>query len=97
MLCILQPAYEKNFILGVESAVPPLKHYIETTFPGSLLKDEHQGYIHYQLKTDQSWAQLFGIMERAKQQYNIEDYSISQTTLEQVFLNFTRAQREAED
>ncbi|XP_066910613.1 phospholipid-transporting ATPase ABCA3-like [Clytia hemisphaerica] len=83
--------------VGVESAIPPLKHYIETTFPGSLLKDEHQGYIHYQLKTDQSWAQLFGIMERAKQQYNIEDYSVSQTTLEQVFLNFTRAQREAED
>ena len=31
-------------------------------------------------------------MERAKVRYNIEDYSVSQTTLEQVFLNFARAQ-----
>ena len=73
------------------------KTFIETTFPGSLLKDEHQGYLHYQLKTEESWGRLFGLMERAKQDYNIEDYSISQTTLEQVFLNFTRAQRESGD
>jgi len=88
-----------GLFLGEDKAIPALKQYIETTFPGSLLKDEHQGYIHYQLKAgeDKTWANLFGIMERAKQQYNIEDYSISQTTLEQVFLNFTRAQREAED
>ena len=70
---------------------------MERTFPGSLLKDEHQGYVHYQLKTEEKWSKLFGIMERAKQEYNVEDYSISQTTLEQVFLNFTREQREGED
>ena len=75
-----------------------LKQFIEQNFRGSTLKDEHQGYVHYQL-TDRSktWANLFGCMEKAKQEYNIEDYSISQTTLEQVFLNFTRSQREVED
>lgn len=75
-----------------------LKHFIEQTFRGSILKDEHQSYVHYQL-TDRSktWANLFGYMEKAKHEYNIEDYSISQTTLEQVFLNFTRSQREVED
>ena len=76
----------------------PLKEFIESNFPGSTLKDEHQGYMHYQLKAEgKTWANLFGIMEGAKEVYNIEDYSISQTTLEQVFLNFTRAQRESED
>jgi len=50
--------------------------------------------MHYQLKAEnKTWANLFGVMERAKVKYNIEDYSISQTTLEQVFLNFTRNQR----
>ena len=85
------------FTGGFELDTTSLKNFIESTFPGSLLKDEHQGYVHYQLKTEEKWSKLFGIMERAKEQYNVEDYSISQTTLEQVFLNFTREQREGED
>lgn len=31
-------------------------------------------------------------MEQAKQQFKIEDYSLSQTTLEQVFLSFMQSQ-----
>lgn len=31
---------------------------------------------------------VFGVLEKAKEEYNLEDYSISQTTLEQVFLTF---------
>jgi len=31
-------------------------------------------------------------MERAKKEYDIDDYSVSQTSLEQVFINFARAQ-----
>lgn len=37
---------------------------------------------------------MFGLMEVAKQTLHIEDYSISQTSLEQVFLSFTKFQRE---
>ena len=40
--------------------------------------------------------QVFGLMERHKEQLFIEDYSVSQTTLEQVFINFARAQRPPE-
>lgn len=31
---------------------------------------------------------MFGILEKAKEDYDLEDYSISQITLEQVFLTF---------
>lgn len=31
---------------------------------------------------------VFGILEKAKEQYDLEDYAISQITLEQVFLSF---------
>ncbi|CAH4032669.1 unnamed protein product [Pieris brassicae] len=44
-------------------------------------------YIHDQ---ELLWWQLFDKMEEAKSLYPIEDYSVSQTTLEQVFLQFTR-------
>lgn len=37
---------------------------------------------------------MFGRMENAKKTLNIEDYSFSQTSLEQVFLSFTKYQRE---
>lgn len=78
---------------GSEPDVLPLMDFIDRTFPQSVLKDVHQGMLHYHLTSHVlSWANIFGIMERAKDRYNIEDYSVSQTTLEQVFLNFARAQ-----
>ena len=78
--------------------ITPLKEFIEGSFPGSVLKDEHQGMVHYHIyDTTVTWAQLFGTIERVKLKFNIEDYSVSQTTLEQVFLNFARGQRAEEE
>ncbi|XP_070562934.1 phospholipid-transporting ATPase ABCA3-like [Ptychodera flava] len=78
-----------------EPDLTPIKQFIEGTFPGSKLKDEHQGMVHYHITdTTLTWAEIFGKMERAKTKYNIEDYSVSQTTLEQVFINFARSQRD---
>ena len=68
--------------------------FIENAFPGSVLKDIHQGYLHYQIPAyGVTWATLFGTMENNRKAFHIEDYSVSQTTLEQVFINFARAQR----
>lgn len=69
------------------------KNFIESTFPGSELKDEHQGMVHYHL-TDKTltWAQVFGTLEAAKEKYHIEDYCVSQISLEQVFLSFAQFQ-----
>jgi hypothetical protein len=36
-------------------------------------------------------------METAKQQFRLEAYSVGQTSLEQVFLNFTKAQVNSDD
>lgn len=65
---------------------------------GSSLKDQHQTMVHYHIpKASMTWAELFSQMERAKLEYHLEDYSIGQTTLEQVFLNFTKAQIDTEN
>ncbi|XP_023666396.2 phospholipid-transporting ATPase ABCA3 [Paramormyrops kingsleyae] len=73
------------------------KDFIESTFPGSMLKDEHQGMVHYHL-TDKTltWAQVFGTLEAAKEKYRLEDYCVSQISLEQVFLSFAQFQHCAE-
>jgi ATP-binding cassette subfamily A (ABC1) protein 3 len=39
---------------------------------------------------------MFTVMEAAKEKFNIEAYSVGQTSLEQVFLNFIKAQYNAE-
>ena len=39
------------------------------------------------------WSQIFGKLEAAKSKLNIEDYSITQSSLEQVFLQFTKKQQ----
>lgn len=82
---------------GINQNTDALREFIENTFPGSVLKDIHQGYVHYQLITEKHWPDLFGVMEEVKNELNIEDYSLSQTTLEQIFLNFTRSQRIVDD
>uniref|UniRef100_A0A8B9KPA1 ATP-binding cassette, sub-family A (ABC1), member 3b n=1 Tax=Astyanax mexicanus TaxID=7994 RepID=A0A8B9KPA1_ASTMX len=70
-----------------EMDIQLFKDFIER----SVLKDEHQGMVHYHL-TDKmlTWAQVFGTLEAAKEKYSIEDYCVSQISLEQVFLSFAQ-------
>ena len=94
LLAKVAPVRETGMLVDTR----PLKQFIEGSFPGSILKDEHEGMVHYHIRDPNvSWARIFGVIERNKLNYHIEDYSVSQTTLEQVFLNFARSQREAED
>lgn len=77
----------------IDTRTDALKNFIARNFPHHTLKDQHRGLVHYQIfGADLTWSRLFGTMERAKGDYCIEDYSVSQTTLEQVFLNFARNQ-----
>uniref|UniRef100_A0ABM5F152 Phospholipid-transporting ATPase ABCA3 n=1 Tax=Pogona vitticeps TaxID=103695 RepID=A0ABM5F152_9SAUR len=81
-----------------EENLPAFKTFVEKTFPGSVLKHEHQGMVHYHLTNKNlSWAQVFGVLEKAKEKYCVEDYSVSQISLEQVFMSFTRFQHYTED
>uniref|UniRef100_V5I8B4 ATP-binding cassette sub-family A member 3 n=1 Tax=Anoplophora glabripennis TaxID=217634 RepID=V5I8B4_ANOGL len=72
----------------------PVEDYIKEQFPNATLREKHQELLNYYV-TDKSipWSQMFGILERAKRTHsNIEDYSLGQSSLEQVFLTFTRQQ-----
>jgi ATP-binding cassette, subfamily A (ABC1), member 3 len=61
-------------------------------------REEFQGLLTYHIGTvDLKWSKIFGIMEKAKKKYPIEDYSIGQTSLEQVFLGFAKMQKSDDD
>lgn len=70
-----------------------IKSFVFQEFPGAQLTEEYLGLLSYHVPmTSVQWSRLFGIMERAKSQLRIEDYSINQTSLEQVVLSFVRGQ-----
>ena len=72
-----------------------LHTFIKTNFKGALLLEEHVGAVTYLLPTDQlSWSFVFRLLEENKEELGIVDYSVSQTTLEQVFINFAKEQEE---
>ncbi|GAB1292623.1 ATP-binding cassette, sub-family A (ABC1), member 14 [Apodemus speciosus] len=101
LVCLGSPQHLKNKFGNIytmtikfksdtdDSVVQGLKDFIAEAFPGSDLKQENQGVLNYYIPSkDNSWGKVFGILEKAKEDYNLEDYSISQITLEQVFLTF---------
>ena len=72
-----------------------VKSVVTSKFQKCYIKDEHKDYVHFHVAdTDVTWQFLFTSMELLREQYNfIEDYSVSETTLEQVFLSFAKHQR----
>lgn len=59
--------------------------FIEKELPGSTLKEKHRNMLQYQLPSSlTSLAHIFSILAKNKDLLRIEDYSVSQTTLDQV-------------
>ena len=76
-------------VSGQDPDLRPLMAFIESTFPSAELKEKHHSMLQYQLGSSNlclAWA--FGQLEAIREEYNIEDYSISQTTLDQVRHNY---------
>uniref|UniRef100_A0AC35TFQ4 ABC transporter domain-containing protein n=1 Tax=Rhabditophanes sp. KR3021 TaxID=114890 RepID=A0AC35TFQ4_9BILA len=61
-------------------------------FPGSILKEQHAVQLNFELRKSKgvTWSFLFSELEHLVSVLHIQDYSLSQTTLEQVFLEFSR-------
>ncbi|XP_063839916.1 phospholipid-transporting ATPase ABCA3-like isoform X2 [Scylla paramamosain] len=80
------------------SRLPPemrsVQTFIKETYPKSHLREMQWGRLEYFVPAEGlTWASVFGTLERSRQHLPIEDYSVTQTTLERVFLTFTRGQR----
>ena len=62
-------------------------------FPSAELKDSHQLVLHYHISdASTKWSYIFDVMETAKRRLNLEDYNVSDTSLEQIFLSFALTQ-----
>ncbi|KAF8771560.1 ATP-binding cassette sub-family A member 3 like protein [Argiope bruennichi] len=71
-----------------------VRAFVDRTFESATLKSAHENLLLYHIpRSHLSWSEIFRLMENAKSMFNIEDYSVGETSLEQVFVNFAMGQR----
>lgn len=69
--------------------------FMKRAFPTSVIQESHKNLFEYILPfNDTKLSQIFGKLEEAREPLGIKDYSVSQTTLDQVFINFAKLQTE---
>ncbi|XP_055623836.1 phospholipid-transporting ATPase ABCA3-like [Toxorhynchites rutilus septentrionalis] len=102
----LKNKFSKGFLLTIkvkkaenvgapqQQHVENVKFFVTSQFSGAILKEEYEDSLSYHVpQTDLKWSAMFGLMESNKDRLGIGDYALGQTTLEQVFLFFTKYQR----
>ncbi|CAN8200951.1 unnamed protein product [Coccothraustes coccothraustes] len=70
-----------------------LTDFMKSHFPNTCLKDQHFKMVEYHVPVSAGGvANIFDVLEGSKAAFNIRHFSVSQTTLEEVFINFAKDQ-----
>jgi ATP-binding cassette, subfamily A (ABC1), member 3 len=80
-------------------AMETLIHYVQETFKGAEIVEEQSQSIKFRLKKDLgcSLGEAFDRLEKESKRLSISEYSLSEVSLEQIFIYFARHQREEAD
>ncbi|XP_019943339.2 retinal-specific phospholipid-transporting ATPase ABCA4-like isoform X1 [Paralichthys olivaceus] len=81
---------------GLAPDLNPAEAFMESTFPGCIQREKHYNTLQYKISSS-SLARIFQMVLANKDKLNIEDYTVSQTTLDQVFVNFAKQQSGEDD
>ncbi|KAM9689298.1 retinal-specific phospholipid-transporting ATPase ABCA4 isoform 2-T2 [Trichechus inunguis] len=74
----------------------PVEQFFQGNFPGSVQRERHYNMLQFQVCSS-SLARIFQLLISHKDSLLIEEYSVTQTTLDQVFVNFAKQQMETHD
>lgn len=74
----------------------PVEQFFQGNFPGSVQRERHHSTLQFQVSSS-SLARIFQLLLSHKDSLLIEEYSVTQTTLDQVFVNFAKQQTETYD
>jgi ABC-type multidrug transport system ATPase subunit len=87
--------YKVAIRLNNEIDSTKLLDFMKISFPTSILNEIHKNLIEFTLPfKDTKLSAIFGKIEENRIYLNIKDYSVSQTTLDQIFVDFAKAQEE---
>ncbi|KAJ1419179.1 P-loop containing nucleoside triphosphate hydrolase protein [Ochromonadaceae sp. CCMP2298] len=76
------------------ACVDAVVHLCKQVLPSAEVQEVHGGYVRLRTSQDVDLAEAFRALEGNKARLQILDYSISQCTLEQVFIQFAKQQEE---
>ncbi|VEN45882.1 unnamed protein product [Callosobruchus maculatus] len=73
-----------------------IEKYVKDKLPMAQLREKHEDLLIYSISdSNVPWSAMFGILEKGRRTINeIEDYSLGQGSLEQVFLSLTKRQND---
>ncbi|CAL8069179.1 unnamed protein product [Calicophoron daubneyi] len=79
---------------NVETDGPNVRLFIENRFAGVIVRNTETKCHEYQFPPEIRLSEVFDTFNELRSSSAIEHYSVKQTTLDQVFINFTRSQTE---
>jgi ABC-type multidrug transport system ATPase subunit len=90
--------YKLAIRLNNENESETLYEFMKTNFPSSTIQETHKNLFEFILPfKDTKLSQVFGRIEKSREFLNLKDYSVSQTTLDQIFVNFAKSQHDEKD
>lgn len=96
----LKNKFSKGFILTIkmkrddESELLQINKRVHELFPAALLKEKYLDLITFHISTvELKWSAVFGMMSQLKSENIINDFTVTQMSLEQVFLHFTKEEQ----
>ena len=80
-----------------EESVPEVISLLMTSLPDDRIqvKEQHGGFLRVEAAGSMNLSITFEVIESNKSRLNILDYSVSQATLEQVFIEFAKSGSDA--
>ena len=87
--------YNLDFkLLANSQKMDEFQNYLKQEVGNFEIRECYANHAILVLPTSKSLSYLFKLMEENKDKFEIQDYTLSQTTLDQVFLQFAKCQRE---
>eukprot|EP00808_Paulinella_micropora_P011872 g18625.t1 len=77
-----------------ETMIEALEAWLHQNFVDVVPLEKHGQNVKYRVSKKLSLGRMFGLLETVKEQFAISAYSLSETSLEQIFIHFARQQEE---
>lgn len=78
--------YELVVFCVEELRMRSLVSFFETSYPSTVLRERQEAKVRFEISSDGvSISSVFALIEAHKEELMVEDFSVSQTSLEQVF------------
>ncbi|XP_033249488.1 ATP-binding cassette sub-family A member 3 isoform X2 [Drosophila miranda] len=93
--CLVLKLHVETSLESMASTIQKIKNQMELDYPKASLKEEFGGRLTYHIPTAKlRWSSVFSYVERNHSPWQLADYSLTQPSLEDVFLDIAKKKTE---